>query len=463
MKVPLLWVVALFGSASCVAIPPVPTRDPVRIAMRTKDLVEPNLAAACRRYAAGFTERRTMLACGKLMFFYETFGTGGVPSALPRMLLRAFPDEIGNGFEKLGMIEDPSSHEHLPFGMAQGKMIGLTTSIAYSCASCHVARLPDGRVAVGAPNHRYEYGHQILAMTVFPFIATGGPKGHDEKAVAVIQPMLDRLKANPRIWAKLGASLMSAMGSFEFPVMPAVVENQYATWPPGTQDFVIQPLPVDDKIEVVGKIPALFDLPRDEEIKKSGMVHAMYGWSGNASSLFTFMQGFIAVGGGDPKRWPEKKLRPLFEYLYSLTAPTNPRPPPRSMVVVGKQLFAQKGCTSCHDGPRHGGKRIYQLDEVGTDEQLARWLDIENKGVPCCDVKLADPLTRGVKSPRLNALWAQSRFLHNGSLSSLEELFCLRPRPTALGPPLSSGGHLQTCHDLTIAERQALIDYLRSL
>ncbi len=90
-------------------------------------------------------------------------------------------------------------------------------------------------------------------------------------------------------------------------------------------------------------------------------------------------------------------------------------------------------------------------------------MDSEQKGTPCCKVKLADPLTRGIKSPRLDALWLQSRFLHNGSLSSLEQLFCLRPRPRDRVAPMESGGHLQTCREMSVAERQAIIGYLRSL
>jgi hypothetical protein len=457
------FVVATLLLAACVhVVPSAPQHLPVQASRDARTLVEPDLAGACRRYHAGFEDRPTVLACGKWMFFYETFGMGGVPSSLPRFLVRAFPDEIGHGFTKLGMIEDPRSHDHLPFGMARGKMEGLATSIAWTCASCHVARIPDGRIVIGAPNDRYAYGAQVLMMTMFPFVATSGPKGHDPDAVAVIQPLLDRLKAKPQIWAALGGSLMLAMGAFKWPNLPAEIEHMYATWPTGTLDFLLKPLPLDDQVEVVGKIPLLFDLPRDPTSDHDRMIHAMLGWSGNAHSLIAFMHGFIGLGGGKPSAWSDHELRPIIEYIYSLEAPKNLSPPPAAGVAAGRALFHEKKCDACHDGPHHAGRKLYPLDEIGTDGELARWLDPTHTGKPCCKVEIDDPLTRAVKAPALLALWLQNRFLHNGSLSSLEQLFCLAPRPTR-APPMSSSGHMQTCEGLTPDEKHALIDYLRAL
>jgi hypothetical protein len=447
---------------ACASVYPPPVRDPVNTARSARRIVEPFVKDACRHYARGVKDRATMLACGKWMFFYESFGTYGVPASLPKLLVTTFRDELGDGFERLGLIADPASADHLPFGMAPGRTIGLAQSIAFTCASCHLARLPDGRLAVGAPNHRYAYGHHILALTVFPSMAIGKVKDHDESAVALLQPLLDHLKRKPQIWAKLGGALMEAMGSFKIPVLSPAVERMYASWPPGTQDFVITPLAADDRVEIVGKIPSLFELPRDAEIQSSQMVHGMYGWTGNAQSLVSFMRGFISLGGGDPDKWPEEKLHPLIEYLYSLEAPKNPNPPPARLVAQGKAAFRDKGCLACHGGPRHSGKRVYTVQETGTDGALRHWLDPEGKGGPCCDAKIADPLTRGIKSPRLNALWLQRRFLHNGALSSLEQLFCLEPRPKR-ETPLGGEGHRETCDGLTVDDKQALIAYLRSL
>jgi len=461
MRSALLFVMTMM-MAACAPIPRAPLRAPVNLAHKADGLVEHGLKEACRRYAAGHSDKLTMLACGKWMFFYESFDTSGVPEALPFFLVRAFPKEMGAGFEKLGMIEDPSSPDHMPFGLAPGKMLGMAKAQVFTCASCHVARLPDGRISIGAPNHRYEYGKHVLAMMTFPFVATSKPESHDPDAVKYLQPMLDELKKDPTIWAKLGGTLMLAMGAFKIPSVTPDIEHMYANWPPGTQDFVLAPLPVDDHAHIVGKIPPLYDLPRNEEIASSRMTHGMYGWTGNAHSLLSFMHGFINLLGGHADKWPEERLRPLLEYIYTLEAPKNPNPPPAATVAAGKALFRDKACLDCHSGPRHSGKRIYKTSEIGTDDSLVRWMDSERKGKPCCGVEFEDPLTGGIKSPRLQALWLQRRFLHNGSLSSLEQLFCLEPRPK-YPAPLSTEGHKQTCDNLTDDEKKSLIGYLRSL
>lgn len=56
-----------------------------------------------------------------------------------------------------------------------------------------------------------------------------------------------------------------------------------------------------------------------------------------------------------------------------------------------------------------------------------------------------------------------SMFLHNGSVTSLEALLCLEgPRPTVEAEPLSDRGHDFGC-DASVEDREALVDYLRSL
>src|SRR4051812_32774849 len=149
---------------------PAPTDDPLAQPPPTSTLTDVSadldavlehgaLAGACDRYRAGDATAR--LLCGKSMFFYESFGTGGVPTVLVQFLVDHFPDEIGPGFGKLGMIADPASSTHLPLGLAPTVRLGGTIdAVAFTCASCHFAQLPDGRYAVGAPNHGYEYGTQ---------------------------------------------------------------------------------------------------------------------------------------------------------------------------------------------------------------------------------------------------------------------------------------------------------------
>jgi len=416
---------------------------------------------ACQRYEAGHKDRRTTLLCGKWLFFYETFGSDGVPSAIPKFLVKEFPDEIGPGFSKLGMIPDPNLPDDLPVGMVPGDRVGLASAVAFTCASCHFARLPDGRYAVGGANHDYQFGKQLIAMTLLPTMALmgGKPEDHDPDAVAFIQPMLDRIKSDPKLLGRMALAMLKVLPAFKAPKIDRETERAYASWPPGAMDFLFPPMKIDDHVHVVSKILPLWSIPSFPVIAREKLPHAMLGWSGGAPNVMEFVRSFVRFGGGDDKKWTEERLQPLVDYILSLRAPRNREHAP---VAIGTLLFREKGCVRCHGGPGLGGERIYKLDEIGTDGELARYLDPDGTGKPCCKAPLPpDALTHGVKSPRLTGLWTEKRFLHNGSVT-LEELFCLgkgRPRPSGV-KGLDTRGHDFTCR-MTAFEKEALIAFLQ--
>jgi hypothetical protein len=412
---------------------------------------------ACKRWEAGHKDRRTTLLCGKWMFFYETFGTLGVPAAIPKFLVKEFPDEIGPGFEKLGMIRDPNLPDDLPVGLVPGRRVGLANAVAFTCASCHFARLPDGRYAVGGANHDYEFGKQLLAMTLLPTLALmgGKPEHHDPDAVALVKPMLDRVKSDKKLFGRMGVAMLKVLPAFKAPKLDKEIEHAYASWPPGAMDFLFPPMKIDDHVHIVGKILPLWSIPNQARVARDKMPHAMLGWAGAAPTLMAFTRSFIQFGDGDEKTWTEEKLQPIVEYIDSLRAPKNPE---RSPTAFGAALFRDK-CIRCHGGPGLGGERVYALGEVGTDAALERWLDPDASGKPCCKAPIPpDSLTHGIKSPRLVGLWTEKRFLHNGTLN-LRQLFCLEPRPPSGIPGLETHGHDFTCK-LTPSEKEALIAFL---
>jgi len=418
------------------------------------------LSDACTRWRAGGADRRTQLMCGKWMFFYEGFGTAGVPAVLPEVLIENFPDDIGPGFSKYGMVADPGSAKHLPLGMAPGAKLGNLDTLAFTCASCHFARLPDGRYAVGAANHAYQYGKQNLALAVFPLLAImGSPADHDPDAIAAIQPLLDKVAADGALKLRLISALIPLAGASSMvPMFPREAEHHYARWPSGTMDFLIEPLPLNDRVHTISKISALWGLPRDDERTATGMAGAQLGWTGSTSSLMVFLRGFVELGGGKLADWPDDKLAPLAEYVYSLRTPAALTPPPAAEVARGRALFDSAGCNVCHDGPRGSGKRLYGFDEVGTDRAMEQWL----AGPGFMPPAIAEPLTRKLKSPRLTGAWAFTRFLHNGSVQSLEALLCMVPRVGVTETAYGDAGHDFGCA-LPMAERQALVSFLKGI
>jgi hypothetical protein len=229
-------------------------------------------------------------------------------------------------------------------------------------------------------------------------------------------------------------------------------------------DFLIEPLPVNDLVHTVSKISALWGIPDGDELGHA-TPSAFLGWTGAASDLAHFATGFVAFGAGDAAAWPDAELAPLVEYVASLRAPANPTPPDPSLVTRGGQLFFDKGCDACHGGPRGMGTRLYSYEEIGTDPAMKDWLDPNHDGTPCCNVPPGsiEPLTHSLKSPRLTGLWAATRFLHNGAVSSLESLFCLDgPRGSVTELAFGDAGHDYTCNGLAADEKRALVAYLQT-
>lgn len=424
------------------------------------------LEGACDAWRADREDRRKMLLCGKSMFFYESFGTLGIPRPLIEFLLESFPDQVGPAFQQYGMIPDPTSEAGLPLGLAPGAPFGDVESLAFTCAGCHFGQLPDGRYAVGAANHQYDYGGHMLAVLLFPQLAIPGadPADHDPSAVARVQPLLDVYNDSTALqlefFAKM-APLLTDGGGGGMPSLTPEQERQYASWKLGTMDFTMAPLPLDDQVHTVSKIISLFGLPNQEEIQEAGMDHAMLSWAGNARSTMEFVEGFVVIGEGEAT-WTEEELRPLVAYVESL-APPAPEPMPEADAVArGEEVFFDAGCADCHGGPRGSGTTLYEFDEIGTDDAMAAWMDPDLDGEPCCGVEMEHPLSHQIKSPRLVGLWAMERFLHNGSVESLEDLLCEGgSRPTVTEEPYGDGGHLYGC-DLPAPDKSDLAAFLRA-
>ena len=418
------------------------------------------LEGACDAWQLDPQDRHKKLLCGKSMFFYEGFGTIGVPKSLLEFFGNEFPTVSGTAWSGIGLVPDPN-HEGLPLGVAAGAPLGNVPTMAFTCASCHFGPLPDGRYSVGAPNHGYDYGQHILAISLpAQSVAPGfDPAAHDPAAIAKAQPYIDALAADRGLKLRLLLDLLPLLGGQQ-PQFTPEIEGHYARWLTGTMDFMMQPLPLDDGVHTVSKILSLWGLPSPQEADAAGMPNELLAWTGGAESLIEFLDGFVAIGDGADSAWTHERLSPLQEYILSLRPPTNPTPPPAASVTWGRSVFASAGCLACHDGPRGMGRTTYPYDEIGTDDAMKAWGDPELDGSYCCDFD-GTP-THQLKSPRLVGLWAQGRFLHNGSVASLEELLCLQPRTPSSVQAQGSQGHEYGC-TLSVDDRQALAAFLRSL
>lgn len=430
-------------------------------------LEDGSLDGACDAWRANPTDRRAKLLCGKHRFFYEPMGTDGIPLPLLDWVGRNFPDFAGEGFTGFGLIRDPYAAVPRALGFGPSGTFGNADAYGMTCASCHFGRMPDGRYAVGYPNHEYDYGTHMLALMVGvkAGMPTWNPDDHHPDAVTAVQPMLDRFAADPFLGLGMMMNMIPLLTALNnVPVVPYAAEGEYASWRTGTMDFLTPPLSADDGVHTVSRILPLWGIADEADFAAYGTDHAQLGWTGGTRTILDFARAFVHMGGGDLDQWTDRELEPLQEYILSLRAPDAPSPSSPERVEAGRAVF-DGACISCHGGPRGGGLDIYDWQTIGTDDALADWGAPAGDGELCCGLSDYDHSydTEGVKAPRLVGVGTFSRVLHNGSLDSLEQLLCLAPRPASHAPPFAAGGHTFGCGSLSEAARTDLITFLRTL
>lgn len=435
-------------------------------------LEEGALRGACALYAQEPT-RHNRLLCGKSMFFYQAFGTTGIPRTLFEWFPDHLPQSVGNAYTRFGLVQDPYSNRDYPLGIADGRQDGRNATVAFTCASCHFGRTPDGRYSVGYPNYQFDYGKMLLTLMVAPMAAAGNSQFLPGRPSAMAQERLaDVLTELNAGGSTTRNSLLAALGAIVIggsrPVTFAEADQDFhAAWRTGTMDFFISPTAFDDGVGVVSKIAPLWSIATPDELSRHGLHHAMLGSAGSASSVLSFCQSFVELGGGDVSMWSVEAIGPLVDYIYSLRAPAPEQVADPNVVAAGRTLFDEQGCLSCHNGPRGGGTRLYDFEDIGVDDVLRNWTDPEQTGTSCCGITFpeGDGPTGRIRVPRLVGVNTMNRFLHNGSVDSLESLLCLnetRPQ-VADAPGFEDGGHLYGCAELSDEEKRALITFLRSL
>ena len=168
-------------------------------------------------------------------------------------------------------------------------------------------------------------------------------------------------------------------------------------------------------------------------------------------------------------RWSDEALYALALYIYSLKPPPNPNPFD-AKAQAGQKIFEREGCVNCHRPPLYTNNKLTlakglkpppsNLDvlpiSVGTDQGLALKT---RKG------------TGYYKVPSLRGVWYRGRYLHDGSVASLEEMF----NPDRVKDTHVPGGFIPAGlktwaiqgHEfglkLDAAEREQLIAFLRTL
>ncbi len=429
-----------------------------------------NLEGACDRWVAGARDDVTKYQCGKWMFFYETFGTVGIPKGILEFNQKWYQDYFGPGFNKFGFVPDPNNDKGMPIGLAPttGTLGDNIETVAFTCASCHFGQMPDGRYAVGYGNLQLDYGKFIATLgSPLSLSMNANDQNVHPDVRAELGPLVETAKQDQSYMIELGILGLSLLSASQENLPDAEGQAQFLALKPGTMDFLTPPL-VDDGVWTVSRILSLWNIPSEAQRAELGMEHEMLSWTGGAKSLDQFISGFVAIGVSDPGEWGPERIEPLKAYVASLQVPELETSLSQPMVEQGAEIFVREDCVGCHNGPSGESTQAYSFDEIGTDGAMEFIFNPDENDVLCCGFDDGDDpdesyqVTRGVKAPRMVGVENQTSFLHNGSVDSLQQLFCMQTRPVDNNFAQGSQGHEYGC-DLSQADKTALIMYLNSL
>ena len=426
--------------------------------------------ADCDLYFGGQHDRETTLRCGKWMYFYHHIEVPGLPAGFVDLLRNEAPSTLGRSLEKLGLFPDPYSADGLPVGLVSGPSMALgVPTYTMTCGSCHLGKMADGRYVVGSPNQDFEFGKLTLLTSALPELTFG--KAFSPEVERAVRPVADELFRNPLNRVKVMGELLRLLPNVLLtqPTAPDDAAKQaLALLPSGVMDPFAAP-GLEDGVAAPVRISPLWGIDPDA-MTKAGSTHgAMLTAAGGTPDLMHIMATSAAITTQIRKvdvsseHTPEK-MAPLIAYILSLRSPVSEQRADEQRVRQGHRLFYEHECVSCHGGPGFAGTELFDPRDLGTDPHIIDLLDPKDTGRALHDVVEPGELTRAIRARRLSGVWSMSRLLHNGSVGSLAELFCLDgPRKANLrGSGHSSAGHLMTC-DIPRDEKLALIAFLESL
>jgi hypothetical protein len=171
-------------------------------------------------------------------------------------------------------------------------------------------------------------------------------------------------------------------------------------------------------------------------------------------------------------RRSDEALYALARYIYSLKPPPNPHPFD-DRARAGQAIFEREDCVKCHTPPLYTSNRLTIATGFRPPADLPATLDVMRRSVGT-DPGLALKTRKGTgyyKVPSLKGVWYRGRYLHDGSVSSLEEMFDPGRLEDTHVPggwsPLGVKARAIRGHDFGLeldpAERGQLIAFLRTL
>jgi cytochrome c peroxidase len=156
-------------------------------------------------------------------------------------------------------------------------------------------------------------------------------------------------------------------------------------------------------------------------------------------------------------RTPDALLYALALYMKSLPAPPNPNPFDAEARRGRKIFMKTANCAQCHTPPFYSNNKLTLAEGFTPSPEELKDYDIMNLSVGT-DPGLALKTRKGTgfyRVPSLKMIWTNNVFLHDGSISSLEEMFDPARLTRVKGHPFGL--------NLNESDRKALIKFLKTL
>lgn len=415
---------------------------------------------------------------------YEYLTTGDyIKSGIPyNFFLMAFGKANTNYLKRTGNNE-VISHEYTAVKAFNGEVI-----VAPNCLQCH-AQVFEGKLIVGLGNSLVDFtkkqstNPQTLGM-LEAFLKKSAPKQYEaaETFITVakrISPYLDIETKGVNIADHLAAVLAAHRDpkTFKWSDTPYLKVSNEGIIPTDT--------------------PAWWLLKKKNAMFYSGFGRGDFGRFLMASNLLT-------TKDTSESRIVDERIPDVLAFIYSLQPPPYPNQINQQLASKGRLVF-EKNCSSCHGTYGNKGKypnllipeSIIKTDPVlftssYSSPEFVSWFNKSwfTEGDHPAQLK---PF-KGYIAPPLDGIWITAPYFHNGSVPTLEGLLNSRLRPkywsrdfadpqydyenigwkyNADSIPVKYGyntelkGYGNFGHyfgdRLTVAERKAVIEYLKSL
>ena len=333
-----------------------------------------------------------------------------------------------------------------------------------NCASCHTREEPDGTRWNGPA--AYGEAANVLRESAAPNVIANAPFALSDS----LADNLYRASAVPWVEGDVHARHRTMTRSDALPLylnVLALSRGVIMRW----NGSVFYPAKVPDLIGVADR--NYLDHTATHLNRGIGDLMRYAAMVGYAESTGFGPHEFVPAEQRKMKgRLPDEALYALALYIQSLQPPANPNRFD-DLASAGQKVFRREGCGGCHTPPLYTNNKVTVAKGFTPPPERPATLDVMPVSVET-DPGLALKTRKGTgyyKVPSLKGVWYRKHFLHDGSLSSLEQMF----NPDRLNKSFEPGGWnplgVKTRdvpgHEfglrLDVADRNALIAFLRTL